>query len=314
MTSAPPAPEPARATVYAPAVPVSLALTVRTLLRGTGDPTMLIDASGFWKAFRTPHGAGTLHLVQAVDGSVRARAWGEGAEWLIAQVPELLGHGDDWSGLDLSSHRPLADVLRRVEGLRLARAGLVFEMLAPSILEQKVTSTEAWRAYRALVRRYGDPAPGPVPVPLHVAPTAEQWRRIPSWEWHRAGVDPRRSRTLLTAALVAPGLERTLTLGRGGAQVESRLRSVPGIGAWTASEVMMRAHGDPDAVSVGDYHLAAAVGFALTGRLGVDDDGMLELLEPWRGHRQRIIRLIGCSGARKPRHGPRMTIQDHRWH
>jgi 3-methyladenine DNA glycosylase/8-oxoguanine DNA glycosylase len=304
---------PARAaTVYAPAAPVSLALTVRTLLRGTGDPTMLIDASGFWKAFRTPRGAGTLHLVQAADGAVHARAWGEGAEWLIDQVPELLGHGDDWSGLDLSSHPPLAEVLRRVEGLRLARAGLVFEMLAPSILEQKVTSTEAWRAYRTLVRRYGEVAPGP--VALHVAPTVEQWRRIPSWEWHRAGVDPRRSRTLLTAALVAPGLERTLSLGRGGAEVESRLRSVPGIGAWTAAEVMMRAHGDPDAVSVGDYHLAAAVGFALTGRLGVDDDGMLELLEPWRGHRQRIIRLIGCSGARKPRHGPRMTIQDHRGH
>ncbi|KQQ22301.1 3-methyladenine DNA glycosylase [Rathayibacter sp. Leaf299] len=312
MTSAPPAPVPARATVYAPAVPVSLALTVRTLLRGTGDPTMLVDASGFWKAFRTPRGAGTLHLVQAADGAVHARAWGEGAEWLIDQVPELLGHGDDWSGLDLSSHPPLAEVLRRVEGLRLARAGLVFEMLAPSILEQKVTSTEAWRAYRTLVRRYGEVAPGP--VALHAAPTAEQWRRIPSWEWHRAGVDPRRSRTLLTAALVAPGLERTLSLGRGGAEVESRLRSVPGIGAWTAAEVMMRAHGDPDAVSVGDYHLAAAVGFALTGRLGVDDDGMLELLEPWRGHRQRIIRLIGCSGARKPRHGPRMTIQDHRGH
>ncbi|WP_327437418.1 DNA-3-methyladenine glycosylase family protein [Rathayibacter sp. VKM Ac-2754] len=307
-----PAPVPARATVYAPAVPVSLALTVRTLLRGSGDPTMLIDASGYWRAFRTPLGAGTLQLRQASDGAVHARAWGEGAEWLIDRVPELLGHGDDWSGLDLSSHRPLAEVLRRSSGLRLTRANLVFEMLAPSILEQKVTSTEAWRAYRVLVRRYGDPAPGP--VPLHVAPTAEQWRRIPSWEWHRAGVDPRRSRTLLTAALVAPGLERTLALGRGGPEVAARLQSVPGIGAWTAAEVMMRAHGDPDAVSVGDYHLAASIGFALTGRHGVDDDGMLELLEPWRGHRQRVIRLIGTSGARKPRRGPRMTIQDHRRH
>ncbi|QHC59913.1 DNA-3-methyladenine glycosylase 2 family protein [Rathayibacter sp. VKM Ac-2760] len=312
MSTALPAPVPFLVTVYAPAVPVSLALTLRTLLRGSGDPTMLIDATGFWRAFRTPLGPGTLHLRQAADGAVHARAWGEGAEWLIDHVPELLGHGDDWSALDLSAHGPLAEVLRRSAGLRLTRANLVFEMLAPSILEQKVTSTEAWRAYRALVRLHGEPAPGP--VPLHVAPSAEQWRRVPSWDWHRAGVDPRRSRTVLTAALVAKGLERTLALGRGGEVVAARLQSVPGIGPWTASEVMMRAHGDPDAVSVGDYHLAAAVGFALTGRLGVDDDGMLELLEPWRGHRQRIIRLIGTSGARKPRHGPRMTIQDHRRH
>ncbi|MBF4461442.1 MULTISPECIES: DNA-3-methyladenine glycosylase family protein [unclassified Rathayibacter] len=303
---------PASVTVYAPAVPVSLPLTLRTLLRGSGDPTMLIDASGYWRAFRTPLGPGTLHLRQAADGAVHARAWGAGAEWLIAHVPELLGHGDDWSGLDLSEHRPLAEVLRRSTGLRLTRTNLVFEMLAPSILEQKVTSTEAWRAYRALVRLHGEPAPGP--IALHVAPSAEQWRRVPSWDWHRAGVDPRRSRTLVTAALVAPGLERTLVLGRGGAEAERRLRSVPGIGPWTASEVMMRAHGDPDAVSVGDYHLASAVGFALTGRLGVDDDGMLELLDPWRGHRQRVIRLIECSGAHRPRRGPRLTIQDHRWH
>lgn len=272
---------------------------------------MTIDASGYWRAFRTPLGTGTLQLRQAADGAVHARAWGDGAEWLIDHVPEMLGHGDDWSRLDLSAHRPLAEVLRRSSGLRLTRANLVFEMLAPSILEQKVTSTEAWRAYRALVRLHGEPAPGP--MPLHVAPSAEQWRRVPSWDWHRAGVD-RSARAPFDGGARRPGLERTLSLGRGGPEVALRLQSVPGIGPWTASEVMMRAHGDPDAVSVGDYHLAASIGFALTGRHGVDDDGMLELLEPWRGHRQRVIRLIGTSGAHKPRRGPRMTIQDHRWH
>jgi 3-methyladenine DNA glycosylase/8-oxoguanine DNA glycosylase len=82
---------------------------------------------------------------------------------------------------------------------------------------------------------------------------------------------------------------------------------------WTAAEVTSRAHGNPDAVSVGDYHLAATVGTALTGS-PVDDDGMLELLAPWEGQRQRVVRLILASGVRKPRHGPRITIQDHRWH
>ncbi|PPG23402.1 3-methyladenine DNA glycosylase [Rathayibacter toxicus] len=303
---------PSWATVYAPTVPVSLELTLRPLLRGTGDPTATINASGFWRAVRTPLGPGTVHLSQAVGGAIHARAWGEGAEWLVASVPELLGHGDDWSGLDLSMHRTLAEVLRRCSGLRLVRANVVFEMLVPAVLEQRVTSTEAWRAYRALVRLHGEPAPGPLPLVL--APSARQWRQIPSWDWHRAGVDPTRSRTVVGAASAAAGLERTLALGRGGVEVAQRLQSVPGIGPWTAAEVMQRAHGDPDAVSIGDYHLSAAVGFALTGRLGVDDEGMLELLEPWRGHRQRIVRLIGCSGVRTPRRGPRVTIQDHRWH
>ena len=93
----------------------------------------------------------------------------------------------------------------------------------------------------------------------------------------------------------------------------SKLRSLPGVGVWTAAETTQRSHGDPDSPSVGDFHLPALVGWALIGK-PVDDDGMLELLEPWAGHRQRIMRLIGVSGFRKPAFGPRMTIQDHRWH
>ena len=41
---------------------------------------------------------------------------------------------------------------------------------------------------------------------------------------------------------------------------------------------------------------------------------MLRLLAPWAGHRQRVVRMIGLSGFRKPAFGPRMTIQDHRGH
>jgi 3-methyladenine DNA glycosylase/8-oxoguanine DNA glycosylase len=148
---------------------------------------------------------------------------------------------------------------------------------------------------------------------MRVFPSPEVWRLVPSWDWHQAGVDPQRSRTALAAASVATGLERTLRLGRGGGDISRGLRSVPGVGVWTAAETSQRAHGDPDSVSVGDYHLPAVVGWALVGR-PVDDDGMLELLEPWRGHRQRVMRIIEGSGFQKPRFGPRMTIQDHRRH
>ena len=93
----------------------------------------------------------------------------------------------------------------------------------------------------------------------------------------------------------------------------AKLRSVRGVGSWTAAETSQRAHGDVDSVSVGDYHLPATVGWALIGA-PVDDDGMLELLEPWAGQRQRVMRLIEASGFRPPRFGPRITIQDHRGH
>lgn len=297
-------------TRYAPRVLPSLSSTLSPLRRGPYDPTLRVDADGIWRTLRTPHGPATLHLARTT-GAVAATAWGPGAEWAIAGVPELLGAGDDWDGLDVSGNAFLADSLHRNPGLRLTRTRQVFEMLLAAVLEQKVTSLEAGQSWRRLVTKYGEPAPGPAPAGMRVFPTSEVWRRIPSWEWHRAGVGPQRSDTVMRISSIAPSLERTLDLGRGGPEVERRLRSIVGIGVWTAAETMQRAHGDPDSPSVGDYHLPALVGWALAGR-AVDDDGMLELLAPWAGHRQRIMRLITASGFRKPRFGPKMTIPEHR--
>ncbi|GAA0964250.1 DNA-3-methyladenine glycosylase family protein [Frigoribacterium faeni] len=298
--------------VYRPVGPVDVRATLRPLSRGGGDPTVRVVGARVWRAVRTPAGAATLCLTPGPSG-VHGAAWGPGADWLVDSVPEMLGRGDDWSGLDVAGNAFLRDARHRLPGLHLTRTNQVLQMLVPAVLEQKVTSREAWRAWRSLVVRFGDPAPGPAPEGLTVPPDAEAWRRVPSWEWHRAGVGPQRSDTVMRVCAVAASLERTLALGRGGPEVERRLRSVPGVGVWTAAETMQRAHGDADSPSVGDYHLPALVGWALIGR-PVDDDGMLELLEPWRGHRERVMRLISASGFSKPKFGPRMTIQDHRFH
>jgi 3-methyladenine DNA glycosylase/8-oxoguanine DNA glycosylase len=299
-------------TMYSPAQPVSLTSTLRPLPRGHLDPTFRADVSGVWRTVRTPVGGATMHLRKTDDG-IRVTAWGAGAEWAIEGVPELLGAGDDWSELDVSSHPFLADSLRRNAGLRLLRTRQVFEMMLAAIFEQKVTGKEARHSWRTLIAKHGEPAPGPAPEGMRVFPHPDRWRRIPSWEWHRAGVGPERSATAMRAAVVAESLERTLASGRGGPAVERALRSIRGVGVWTAAETMQRAHGDPDSPSVGDYHLPALVGWALVGK-PVDDDGMLELLAPWAGHRQRVVRLIESSGFAKPRFGPRMTVQDHRRH
>ena len=89
------------------------------------------------------------------------------------------------------------------------------------------------------------------------------------------------------------------------------LTSLPGVGVWTSAETRIRALGDPDAVSIGDYHLAHEVGHALTGAR-TDDAGMIELLAPWAGQRQRVVRLIHASGVQEPRRGPRLAPEDHR--
>ncbi|HEY2556899.1 MAG TPA: DNA-3-methyladenine glycosylase 2 family protein [Diaminobutyricibacter sp.] len=300
------------AAVYRPASPVDLRHTLGPLGRGPYDPTTVWDARGLWRTFRAPDGPVTLRIEAASDG-IHAAAWGPGAEWAIDGLPQLLGCDDDWSMLDVRASPLLHETLRRNPGIRLTRTRRVFEALAPAIIEQKVTSVEAYRAWARLVRKYGEPAPGPAPEGMRVIPSPDTWRRIPSWEWHRAGVDPRRSRAVVESATVASSLERATSSAASLVEAAARLRTVLGVGVWTAAETLQRSHGDPDAVSVGDYHLAHYVGSALIGRR-VDDDGMLELLEPWAGQRQRVIRLILASGHRDERHGPRMTIQDHRGH
>jgi 3-methyladenine DNA glycosylase/8-oxoguanine DNA glycosylase len=293
---------------YAPADPVSLGLVLAPLRQGPGDPTCRRDASGWWLALSTPAGSATLRL-REVAGAVEATAWGAGAEQVIAGVPELLGARDDASGFDPTRHPVVAELHRRFPGLRLTRAGRVMAYLVPTVLGQKVTGFEQKRAWRQLVTRHGEPAPGPAPAGMRVAPSSAVWKRVPSWQWHTAGVGPQRSDTVMRAVAVGESLERTATLDA--AEASRRLRTIPGIGVWTAAETVQRSHGDPDAVSVGDFHISKVVGWALTGAR-VDDDGMLELLEPWRGHRQRVVRLIEAAGIGYERHGPRMTIVDNR--
>jgi 3-methyladenine DNA glycosylase/8-oxoguanine DNA glycosylase len=291
---------------WRPETPVSLELALGHLQRGSGDPTQRRGPDGsWWRTARTPEGPGSVRLRQ-VDGAVGIDAWGPGAAWLVAAAPRLLGADDDPRGFR-PQHRVIADTARRLSPLRLGGTGLVFELVIPSVLEQRVTGREAWRSWRELVRRFGDPAPGPVPAGLRVAPAADTVRRMPSWEWHRAGVDPGRARTLMAAAQVAHRLDECLSLPR--EERFARLRAVPGIGEWTAAEVAQRAWGDPDAVSVGDFHLPALVGWALIGR-PVDDDAMHELLDCYPGHRHRAVRLVELSGVAQPRFGPRMTVGD----
>jgi 3-methyladenine DNA glycosylase/8-oxoguanine DNA glycosylase len=237
-----------------------------------------------------------------------AQAWGPGAGWLLEALPGLLGAADDPSGFR-PEHPVLAEAVRRHAGFRVGRSGRVLEALVPAVLEQKVVGLEAFRAWRLLLRRFGLPAPGPAPAGMRVCPPAATWAAIPSWEWHRAGVEGIRAATIRAAARVAGRLEQLAV--RSPADADRALRSLSGIGVWTSAEVRQRAFGDPDAVSVGDYNLPGAVGWALAGRV-VDDAGMLELLAPYAGHRYRATRLIELTGIRPPRRGPRNSVRDYR--
>jgi 3-methyladenine DNA glycosylase/8-oxoguanine DNA glycosylase len=294
-------------TTLRPALPTDLRLTLGSLRRGPGDPHLRFEPGGVWRTARTPAGPGTVHLAERPGGEIAVHAWGPGADWLVATAPDLVGARDSLDGWD-PPYPVLRDLHVRHPGFRVPRSGVVMDMLVPAIIEQRVLGHDAWRSWRQLLYRFGEPAPGPAGMPpLRVVPPPELLARIPSWEWHRVGVEEARARVVRSAAQVAGRLEEAVSMPP--EEALRRLRVVPGVGPWTAAETAQRALGDADAVSVGDLHLPAFVGWVLAGHR-VDDDGMLELLEPVRGHRYRATRLLELSGLRNPRFGPRYSGRD----
>src|SRR4051794_5148550 len=193
---------------YRSRLPLDLRRTLAPLRRSAGDPTHADVNGAVWRTVPAPSGPATLRFQQAANGDVLIVGWGPGAEEALTGVPHLLGADDAFAGLVpdslLGSSLLLRDLVRRFVGVRQIRTGRVFESLVPAVLEQKVTGIEAFRAWNSLVRRYGIPAPGPAPAGMRVMPPPATWLRIPSWEWHRAGVDAKRSSTILAACRVAP--------------------------------------------------------------------------------------------------------------
>ena len=277
-------------------------------LRGAGDPTLRFAPDGTWRATTTPDGAATVRLTVA-GGEVRVQAWGPGAEWAGRRAPGWLGAVDEADALDCAGHPLLSRLQRTTPWLRLGRTERTWDALVPAVLEQKVTGLEAHRTWRELLRLAGEPAPGPAPAGMRVVPSAERVLAVTDWQWHGCGLDGARRRALRAVASVASRLEAGVH--EDCADLRRRLQSVPGIGVWTAAEVAQRAVGCPDSVSVGDYHLKNLVGWSLAGRK-TDDAGMLELLEPWRGHRQRVVRLLEVGGSMPPKRGPRVAPTQYR--
>ena len=283
--------------------PLDLARTLGPLRRGTGDPTLRLSGRHAWRATRTPDGPATV-AIEIRGGTVLAEAWGPGAARALEGVTALLGLRRD--GERFAPRHPLLGELRhRFPGIRIGRSGAVLEALVPAILEQKVTGDEARTAFRGLVRRLGEAAPGPSELRLRLPPTPEQLAALPYYDYHPFGVERRRAEVVRRVAARAAWFEAIVDLPLDTAY--ARLTALPGVGPWTAAEVAVRALGDHDAVSVGDYHIPSMVTWALAREPVGTDARMLELLEPFRPHRALVVRLLEASGIRPQRRGPRMA-------
>jgi len=289
--------------------PLDLRGTLLPLVRGNGDRTIRVASTEAWWTTRTAHGPATLHL-SVEPGRLTAEAWGPGGEDVLERAGRLVGvepGRQPTAALTRVDHGGIAGLARRRPGIRTLRTEAVVDALIAGILEQKVTGTEAHRVWHGLVRTYGEEAPGPAgsKLGLRLLPAPATLAALPYYAYHPLGLERRRADLIRAVAARAVWFEAIVNLPL--PEAYARLLAVPGIGPWTAAEVAVRALGDDDAVSVGDFHMPNLVAWALAGEPRGNDARMLELLEPYRGRRALVVRLLELGGVRPPAYGPRLA-------
>lgn len=290
-----------RLTAVAPTDPIR---AVASLGIGPRDPSIAVD-DGAWIAIRTPEGPATL-CFRGRDDAIEATAWGPGAEPALEIAPGLCGALDDPSGFH-PDHPLIARLVREHPRTRITRSRQVVDSLVRAVLGQKVTGREAKTSYARMVRAAGETAPGPR-TGLLMPPDPAWLAALDYADFHPWGLERRRAEAVLEVARRAKRLEETLDMPLDDAY--RRITALHGVGPWSAAWVGLQAFGDPDAVLVGDYHLPNTVAWALAGEPRADDDRMLELLEPFRPHRARVVQLIKAAGIGAPKYGPRTPIRE----
>ncbi|MBI2827292.1 MAG: helix-turn-helix domain-containing protein [Planctomycetia bacterium] len=161
---------------------------------------------------------------------------------------------------DLRGDPRLARIVKRAPGMRVPGAMDGFELAVRAILGQRVSVKGATTLAGRLAAAFGEPIDAPLACLNRIAPTAERLAQARPSELTNLGIAPPRAESVLALARAVAAHEIDLWPGLDPEGVARRLAELPGIGAWTAGYIAMRALRWPDAFADGDLGLLKAAG------------------------------------------------------
>lgn len=263
---------------------------------GPYDPTAESGANLFRKAFFHRGAPATLEFQREPEGLL-VTAYAPEAEALLEDTLIGLTQDDRYRSF-VTGDSGIWRLYRSQPGMRLLRFPWLYEMTCSAILQQRIRTVDAMRDWRQICQRWGTAAP----LGLRAFPSADRLSRVAQFELQALGIDAQRTRTLLRFAQESRFVPLKTTMSF--TEIRWHLLRIPGIGPWTTESVLGYGAGDVDAAIPGDLHLPHLTCYALAGEIPGSDERMMELLEPFRGHRFRIIRLIYASRLTVPRSTP----------
>jgi AraC family transcriptional regulator of adaptative response / DNA-3-methyladenine glycosylase II len=197
---------------------------------------------------------------------------------IVERIRGMFDLNADWAAVAeaLRADPELKSRISRSPGLRVPGCWNGFELATRAILGQQITVKGATTLAGRIAKGFGEPVSGHE-VLTHLFPTPQ---KLTDAKLTSVGLTAQRAETIRALArAVCDGSISFERVADSGALI-AQLRSIPGIGPWTAQYVAMRALGDPDALPTGDIGLLRALGVETSSEL----EQRAEKWRPWRSY------------------------------
>jgi DNA-3-methyladenine glycosylase II len=266
--------------------PFRLDLTADALRRLAANVVDVVGADGtYYRALQDSGGIELVAVTQHEPGAIELRATGRRAERWLPTVERMLGTQVDLAQWYARSRRiawlaPLAQTLR---GLKPPRYPTLWEAFAHSILFQQISIHAAAAIMRRAVELLGE-AIAAAGVRCIAFPSPQRWLYAGDAQLRAAGISRNKIAHLRSAAqaLVTGEVDEAELDGLSTPAAAERLRAIRGIGAWSASVILLRGLGRLDTFPLRDSGVARSLSL-LADSTHVDQAELLERLGPTRG-------------------------------